>query len=154
LTAENAESAEMNQNGGDRLNQVTQEVIGAAIEVHRALGPGLLESAYEACLAFEIAERGLQVQRQKPLPVVYKGAKLDCGYRLDLLVEHAVIVEIKSVDQLVPLHTAQLLSYLKLSGCNLGLLINFNVRVLKDGVRRVVNNFPDPPRSLRSLRWD
>jgi GxxExxY protein len=109
---------------------------------------GLLESAYEACLAFELVERGLKVEQQKPLPVVYRGAKLDCGYRLNLLVEEIVIVEVKAVDRLAPIHLAQLLSYLKLSGCRVGLLINFNVKVLKDGIRRVVNRFPDPLRSL------
>ena len=136
----------------ERLNRITESVIGAAIEVHRALGPGLLESAYEACLAFELVERGLKVERQKPLPVVYREVRLDCGYRLDLFVEQAVIVEVKAVDRLAPIHQAQLLSYLKLSGCKVGLLINFNVKVLKDGIRRVVNGFPDSPRSLRTQR--
>jgi GxxExxY protein len=120
--------------------------------VHRALGPGLLESAYEACLAFELAERGPEAEQQKPLPVVYREVRLDCGYRLDLLVERKVIVEIKSVDRLAPIHQAQLLSYLKLSGLRIGLLINFNVKVLKDGIHRVVNEFPDslrPPRVQR-----
>ena len=126
----------------ERLNHITDQVIGAAIEVHRALGPGLLESAYEACLAFELAQRGLKVELQKPLPVVYKEVHLDCGYRLDLLVENAVIVEIKAVESLAPIHQAQLLSYLRLSGCKVGLLINFNVRILKDGLRRLVNDFP------------
>ena len=136
----------------ERLDRITQAIIGAAIEVHRALGPGLLESAYEACLAFELTQRGLKVEQQKPLPVVYKNVKLDCGYRLDLLVEEAVIVEIKSVDRLAPIHQAQLLSYLRLSGHSVGLLINFNVQVLKNGIRRVVNNFPDSRRPLRTLR--
>jgi len=134
------------------LDWITKSIIGAAIEVHRALGPGLLESAYEACLAFELAQRGLGVERQKTLPIVYRGVKLDCGYRLDLLVEERVIVEIKVVDHLGSIHQAQLLSYLKLSGCKVVLLINFNVKVLKDGIRRVVNDFPDSPRSLRTLR--
>jgi len=136
----------------ERLNRITGETIGAAIEVHCALGPGLLESAYEACLAFELAERGLKVERQRLLPVVYRDVQLDCGYRLDLLVEERVIVEIKAVDRLAPIHQAQLLSYLKLSGCKVGLLINFNVKVLKNGIRRVVNDFPDSLRSQRSLR--
>jgi len=136
----------------DRLDQITDSIIGAAIEVHRALGPGLLESAYEACLAFELAERGLKIEQQKPLPVIYREVKLDCGYRLDILVENAVIVEIKVVDRLAPIHKAQLLSYLRLSGCKVGLLINFNVKVLKDGIVRVVNNFPDSLRSLRAQR--
>ena len=136
----------------ERLNQITDSIIGAAIEVHSALGPGLLESAYEACLVFELAERGLKVEQQKPLPVIYRQVKLDCGYRLDMLVENVVIIEVKVVDHLAPIHKAQLLSYLRLSGCKVGLLINFNVKVLRDGVVRVVNNFPDSPRSLRSQR--
>ncbi len=136
----------------ENLNRITESIIGAAIEVHRALGPGLLESAYEACLTFELAQRGLKVEQQKPLPVVYREVKLDCGYRLDLLVEEVVIVEVKAVDRLMPIHQAQLLSYLKLSGCKVGLLINFNVKVLKDGIRRLVNDFPDSLRSPRALR--
>jgi GxxExxY protein len=103
-------------------------------------------------LAFEVGERGLKVEQQKPLPVVYREVKLDCGYRLDLLVEEAVIVKIKAVDRLAPIHQAQLLSYRRLSGCKVGLLINFNANVLKDGIRRVVNGFPDTPRSLRAQR--
>jgi len=150
FTAENAKCAEMTER--ETFDRITENIIGAAIEVHRALGPGLLESAYEACLAFELAQRGLVVEEQKPLPVVYRGVKLDCGYCLDLLVEEEVIVEVKVVDRLAPIHQAQLLSYLKLSGCKVGLLINFNVKVVKDGIRRVVNNFPDSPRSLRPLR--
>ncbi len=142
--------AELTQ--AETLNRITESIIGAAIDVHRALGPGLLESAYEACLAFEIVERGLKVEQQKPLPVVYREVKLDCGYRLDLLVEGSVIVEVKAVDHLMPVHQAQLLSYLKLSGCHVGLLINFNVKVLRDGLRRVVNDFPESPRPQRSPR--
>ena len=136
----------------DLLDRTTENIIGGAIDVHRALGPGLLESAYEACLTFELAERGLKVEQQKPLPVVYRQVKLDTGYRLDLLVDRMVIVEVKAVDHLEPIHQAQLLSYLKLSGCKVGLLINFNVKMLQDGIRRVVNNFPDPLRSPRSRR--
>jgi GxxExxY protein len=123
------------------LNAITYQIIGAAMEVHRALGPGLLESAYESCLAFELTERGLQVERQKPLPVVYKDINLDCGYRLDLLVGESIVVELKAVSELAPIHEAQVLSYLRLSGCKVGLLINFNVKVLKSGIRRLVNNF-------------
>lgn len=134
------------------LNRITESIIKAGIEVHRALGPGLLESAYEACMAFELTDRGLNVEQQKPLPLVYRQVKLDCGYRLDLLVERTVIVEVKAVDGLAPIHQAQLLSYLRLSGCKVGLLINFNVQVLKDGIRRVANNFPDSLRSLRARR--
>ena len=126
-----------------RLDDITDRVIGAAIQVHRALGPGLLESAYEACLPFELTDRGLKVEQQVPLPVVYRGVNLECGYRLDLLVEDVVIVEVKAVDDLAPIHEAQMLSYLKLSGLKVGLLINFNVMVLKRGLRRIVNDFPD-----------
>ena len=122
----------------ERLNRVTESIIEAAIEVHRALGPGLLESAYEACLTFELAERGLKVEQQKPLPVVYKDVRLDCDYRLDLLVEESVIVEIKSIERLAPIHEAQVMSYLKLTGCKVGLLLNFNVKLLKDGIRRFI----------------
>ena len=120
------------------LNRVTSQIIGSAIDVHRALGPGLLESAYEACLAYELAQRGLNVEQQKPLPVIYKGVSLDAGYRLDLLVDRSVVVELKAVESLNSLHKAQLLSYLKLSGLKLGLLINFNVQVLKNGIQRVI----------------
>ena len=143
-TAEAAESAEMNEN--ERLNKITETIISAAITVHRTLGPGLLESAYEACMVYELAHTGLKVEQQKPLPIVYQEVKLECGYRLDLMIANEVIVEIKSIEKLLPIHQAQLLSYLKLSGCKVGLLINFNVKVLKDGVKRVVNNFPDSRR--------
>ena len=118
------------------LNQCTEQIIGAAIEVHRALGPGLLESTYEECLCRELAVRSIPFERQRPLPVEYKGTKLDCGYRLDLLVAGTVVVEIKSVSNLEPIHDAQMLTYLKLGGWKLGLLINFNVPVLKDGIHR------------------
>ena len=134
----------------DRLDQITRGIIGAAIEVHKTLGPGLLESAYQACLAFELRQAGFRVEEQEPLPVIYKDVKLDCGYRIDLLVENAIVVEIKAVDQLAPIHEAQLLSYLRLSGKRVGLLINFHVRVLKDGLKRIVNEFPDSAISARS----
>ncbi len=117
-------------------NEITQHVIGAAIEVHRQLGPGLLESAYEECLCHELALRKITFERQKPIPLVYKEVKLDCGYRLDLLVEERIVVELKSVDGLGPIHEAIVLTYLKLSGHKLGLLINFNVPLLKDGIKR------------------
>jgi GxxExxY protein len=120
------------------INDLTQKVIGAAIEVHRALGPGLLESAYEECLCHEMGLRSLHFERQKPLPVVFKDVKLDCGYRLDLLVSNTVVVEIKAIETLLPIHEAQVLTYLKLGGWNVGLLINFNVPVLKDGIKRIV----------------
>jgi GxxExxY protein len=131
-------------NDKEELDQITGTIIGAAIKVHRALGPGLLESAYEACLAFELTECGLGVEQQKGLPVIYRSVHLDCGYRLDLLVAGKVIVELKAVDHLQPIHQAQLLSYLKLSGCKVGLLINFNVKILKDGIVRIVNNLSEP----------
>ena len=115
---------------------LTGKIIGAAIEVHRALGPGLLESAYEACLIYELRLRRLKVESQKPLPVFYKDVMLDCGYRLDLVVDDQVIVEIKSVVGFAAIHEAQLLSYLKLSDCKIGLLINFNMKILKEGIRR------------------
>jgi GxxExxY protein len=119
--------------------QITEPIIGAAIDVHRELGPGLLESAYEECFCHELRLRGLNFQRQVELPVAYKGLKLDCGYRLDVVVEDAVIVELKSIEQISPIHEAQLLTYLRLSGKKVGLLINFNVAVLKNGiVRRVL----------------
>jgi GxxExxY protein len=120
----------------NNLNVITGQIIGAAIEVHRHLGPGLLESAYETCLAYELTQRGLHVQRQKALPIVYKQINLEQGYRIDLLVENLVIVELKVVEALTTVHEAQLLSYLKFSGCPVGLLINFNVQLLKDGIKR------------------
>jgi GxxExxY protein len=118
------------------LNTITERIIGAAIEVHKPLGPGLMESAYEECLCRELALRDIGVERQLPLPVEYKGVKLDCSYRIDLLVEQSVAVEIKSLSSIEPIHEAQLLTYLKLGGWKLGLLINFNVAALKDGIRR------------------
>jgi GxxExxY protein len=127
----------------DRLDQISHRVIGAAIEVHRHLGPGLLESAYQSCLAFELKQLGVKLEEQKPLPVVYKQVKLDCGYRLDLVVEDEIIVEIKAIEKLLPIHEAQLLSYLRLAKKRVGLLMNFHVPVLKSGLKRIVNEFPD-----------
>jgi GxxExxY protein len=128
----------------EQLNELTEKIIGAAIEVHRSLGPGLLESSYDSCLAFELADRGLRVKRQQQLPLVYKGRTLDIGYRLDLLVEQLVVVEVKAIERLEPVHSAQVLSYLRLSGCKVGLLINFNAKWLtQDGMKRIVNGFPD-----------
>jgi GxxExxY protein len=127
----------------DRLDSITRRIIGAAIEVHRRLGPGLLESAYETCLAYELRQIGFKVEQQKPLPIVYKEVKLDYGYRLDLIVEDSVVVEVKAVEQLAPIHDAQLLSYLRLSERRVGLIINFHVRVLKNGLKRIVNDYPD-----------
>jgi GxxExxY protein len=120
------------------LNKLTEKIIGAAIEVHRHLGPGLLESAYETCLAYELEQQDLTVERQKALPLVYKDIQLDQGYRIDLWVEQKVVVELKVVEQLTPVHEAQVLSYLKFSGCPIGLLFNFNVKLLKDGMRRFI----------------
>ncbi|MBI1830099.1 MAG: GxxExxY protein [Planctomycetes bacterium] len=127
----------------ERLNKITEAIIGAAIEVHKELGPGLLESAYEACLMFELMDKGLRVEKQKELPVVYRGVRIDCGYRLDLLVEDLVIVELKAVEKLDRIHEAQMMSYLKLSGRNIGLLINFNVLQSVKGLKRIVRDFPE-----------
>jgi GxxExxY protein len=131
FTAEIAEDAE-------RLNHITETIIGAAIEVHRELGPGLLETGYEICLCRELSLRGLAFQRQLPIPIAYKGVKLDCGYRADIVVENSVLVDAKAVESLLPVHEAQLLTYLRLGGWKIGLLINFNVQFLKHGVRRRV----------------
>jgi GxxExxY protein len=122
-----------------RANELSRIVIGAAIEVHRALGPGLLESAYEACLCRELTVREIPFQKQVPLPLVYKGLELDCSYKIDIKVCDLLIVELKSVEAIEPIHEAQLLTYLRLSNLWLGLLINFNVLVLKDGIRRLVH---------------
>lgn len=119
-------------------NEITHEIIGAAMEVHRVLGPGLLESAYEECLSRELELRNIKVERQKPIPVVYKDVKLECGYRIDLLVESRIVVELKSIEAFAPIHEAIILTYIRLSGCRLGLLINFNVTVLKDGIKRYI----------------
>ena len=133
-TTEDTESTEKME-----LNVISEKIIGAAMQVHRTLGPGLLESAYEACLKYELEKRGLKVLAQVGLPVIYDGMKINLGYRLDLLVEDSVIVELKAVNKITPVHEAQLLSYLKLSGKRLGLLINFNVVLLKDGITRRIN---------------
>ncbi len=141
--AENAEMA---------LNKITEGVIGAAIDVHKAIGPGLLESAYEECLCHELQLRNLPFQRQVPLAVKYKDVELDCGYRLDILVAEAIVIELKAIQRFEPIHEAQLLTYLKLGGWTIGLLINFNVPVLKSGIKRIVNNYKEnsspfaPPR--------
>lgn len=128
----------------EQLDRLTNQIIGAAIDVHRELGPGLLESAYEECLGFELAVRGIRFERQKHLPLIYRGQTVGTGYRIDLFVEDCVIVEVKSVERFEPVHTAQLLSYLRLSGCTVGLLMNFNVKWLTDhGLKRVVWGFPN-----------
>jgi len=126
------------------LNSLTERIIGAAIEVHRMLGAGLLESAYEACLTFELGKRGLRVERQKPLPLTYHDVKVSCAYRMDLVVEGCVVVEVKSVSRLGPLHGSQLLSYLKAADLRVGIVLNFNVKQLKrGGIMRRVYRFPD-----------
>jgi GxxExxY protein len=127
----------------ERLNATTERIIGAAITVHKTLGPGLLESAYEACLALELFSAGFAVERQKPVPLVYRGTVVDCAYRLDLLVNREVIVEVKAVEKFSPVHLAQMLSYLRLMQLSVGLIINFNVQFLPQGIKRVVNNFPE-----------
>jgi len=121
-------------------NQISRLVYESALKVHRALGPGLLESAYEECLCFELNKHNLQIQKQAPLPLIYEEVKLNVGFRADILVNKKVILEIKAVDALNDIHMAQVLTYLKVSGCKLGMLINFNVLLVKDGIRRIVNN--------------
>ena len=120
------------------INQLTSKILQCAYTVHTALGPGLLESSYEACLFYELQQAGLKVEKQKSLPLVYKEVKLDAGYRIDLMVENRVIIELKSVEALNDVHTAQVLTYLKLSGCKIGLLMNFNVKSLKQGIKRLI----------------
>jgi GxxExxY protein len=128
----------------DHLNEITRITIAGAIEVHHELGPGLLEHAYEACLTFELLNRGLKIERQKALPIFYKGQRVDCGYRMDLLVEDSVIVEVKSIEKLERVHSAQLLSYLRFAERQVGLLFNFNVKwLVQDGLKRVVNGFQE-----------
>jgi len=133
-------------------NELTHQIIGAAIEVHRLLGPGLLESAYEECLAHELTLRNIRYRRQVPVPVVYKGIKLECGYRMDIVVEESVVLELKSIESIAPVHEATVLAYLRLSDKKLGLLINFNVSILKDGVRRFVLQHPSEQKELRRVR--
>ncbi|MFC1725176.1 GxxExxY protein [candidate division KSB1 bacterium] len=124
-----------------KANIITEKVIGASIEVHKSLGPGLLESIYEECLCFELDQLKLSYDRQVNIPVVYKNLKLDGGYRVDLIVENLVIIELKTVEKILPVHEAQLLTYLKITKIPIGLLLNFNVPVLKEGLKRIVNNF-------------
>ena len=131
-----------------QLSQITSKIIGAAIRIHRRLGPGLLESAYETCLAYELQQLGLRVQRQKPVPLIYEGVKLECGFRADLVVEGKVVVEIKCKEGIHPVDQAQLLSHLRLLDLRVGLLINFHVVVLTDGIKRMVNNYQDAPEEL------
>ena len=124
-----------------KINRITEKIIGCAIEIHRNLGPGLLESAYEECLCYELKQVGLEFKRQVPLPVIYKGINLECGYRMDIVIEDLVIVEIKAIERILPVHEAQLLSYLKIYNKKVGLLMNFHVPILKSGLKRIVNNF-------------
>lgn len=126
---------------GKAIDQITGAILSSAIRVHSALGPGLLESAYQACLAHELRSQSFIVQTEVPMPLIYNGVKLDIGYRIDLLVEKQVIVEVKAVESLLPIHTAQLLSYLKLSGNRIGLLMNFHVRSMRDGIQRIANGY-------------
>jgi GxxExxY protein len=133
-------------------NEITERIIGAAIEVHRHLGPGLLESAYQECLCYELAQAGIRFERELHLPIRYKTIKLDAAYRIDLLVEGSVVVEIKAVEQLLPVHSAQLLNYLKASNLHIGLLINFNVPLLKEGLQRIVNSLLSSSSPLPSPR--
>ena len=126
-----------------KINDLTGQIIGAAIEVHKALGPGLLESAYEECLCYEFGLRKFMYDRQKPLPIEYRGVKLDCGYRLDVVVEKEVLLELKSCERIEAIHKAQLLTYLKLSGLKVGLLLNFNVPVMRDGIVRIANELKE-----------
>ena len=118
------------------INQVTEKIIGCAIEVHKKLGPGLLESAYEECLSYELKSVGLAIERQVPIPVVYKDIKLECGYRIDILVEKTVVIELKAIEAFAPVHEAQILTYMKFANKTMGLLINFNVTLLKNGIKR------------------
>ena len=129
------------EHDSERTNFLTEKIIGCAIEVHKAIGPGLLESAYEECLCYELAQNGLTFERQVPLPVVYKGVKLDCGYKLDIIVENIVIIELKAVDRIIAIHEAQLLSYLRMLDLRVGLILNFHSSVLKEGIKRIVNRF-------------
>ncbi len=121
-----------------KINWITEKIIGCSIEIHKSLGPGLLESAYEECLCYELNQQGLRTERQKPIAMVYKGIKLECGYRIDVLVEDLVVVELKTVESFSPVHEAQILTYLKFSKKNTGLLINFKVPLLKNGIRRFI----------------
>jgi len=136
---ESAEEAEIHS--VPRENDLTDRIIGAAIEVHRHLGPGLLEAVYEECLCYELSQRGLKFQRQAPLPINYKGIKFESAYRMDLVVEDAIVIEIKATEEMLPVHSAQLLTYLKSSNKRVGLLINFNVPILKNGLKRIVNHY-------------
>ncbi|MGB6677474.1 MAG: GxxExxY protein [Terriglobales bacterium] len=133
-------------------NRLTEKIIGAAIKIHRRLGPGLLESAYESCLVFELKEMGLRVEQQKAVPLVYENVKLECGFRADIVVDGRIVVEVKCKEALHPVDHAQVLSHLRLLGLQVGLLINFHVVMLKDGIRRIVNNYEEDLESQSALR--
>jgi len=140
VTRRNSEKALRNTEGINMLlyQELTEKIIGCAIEVHKVLGPGLLESAYEECLSYELMQNGFRIERQKAVPVIFKEVKLDCGYRIDILVENKVLLELKSVEALAPIHEAQILTYMKFAEIKIGLLINFNVTKLKNGIKRFV----------------
>lgn len=123
------------------INQITEKIIGAGIKVHAELGPGLLESAYQECLCYELGQLGLKVEKEKPLPLIYHDVRMECGYRVDLMVEDKVVVELKAIDSINDIHYAQVLTYLKLSNSKIGLLINFNVPRLKEGIKRLINKY-------------
>ena len=125
----------------DDLNDLTGAIIGGAIEVHRNLGPGLLESAYESCLLWELRQKGLRAESQVPVPIRYKGLQLDAGYRIDLLVQDKIIVELKAIDKIQPIHTAQVLTYLKMTNLKMALILNFNVELMRSGIKRIINDF-------------
>ena len=125
----------------DDLNDLTGAIIGGAIEVHRNLGPGLLESAYESCLLWELRQKGLRAESQVPVPIRYKGLQLDAGYRIDLLVQDKIIVELKAIDKIQPIHTAQVLTYLKMMDLKMALILNFNVELMRSGIKRIINDF-------------
>lgn len=127
----------------ESLNHLTSTIIDAAIRIHRALGPGLLEGAYLGCLRFELMSMGLRIETQKALPLTYRGVVIDCAYRADLLVENAVIVEVKALDSLAPIHSRQLYTYLRIADCRVGLILNFGAATMRDGIKRVVNKFPE-----------
>jgi GxxExxY protein len=129
------------------IEKVAHEIVDSSIKIHSALGPGLLESAYQTCMAYELRKRGLRVEQEVPLPVVYESVSIEVGYRINMLVEGVIIIENKTVSELLPIHEAQLLTYLKLRGCTLGFLLNWNVVLMKHGIRRKVNNHPNPPES-------
>jgi len=136
----------------DDIEAGAKDIVDAAIKVHKALGPGLLESAYQQCLAYELRQRGRKVQTELIVPIVYENQKIDAGYRLDMLVEDLIIVENKTVDALMPIHMAQLLTYLKLKDCKLGFLLNWNVKLMKDGIKRVANGLAQPSTSVNSMK--